>query len=114
MVEIGESSFIYLQIFYNLYYGIPLLSYKILCWVIALILHLGVLLRTIPISKLNLFSSFQMSSNNATLGSNPTGSFSLMNLCGRVIFDGSNFMDWIRNIRMVTRYEDKEYVSTRS
>ncbi|CAH1435239.1 unnamed protein product [Lactuca virosa] len=33
-----------------------------------------------------------------------------MNLCGRVIFDGSNFMDWIRNIRMVTRYEDKEYV----
>ena len=33
-----------------------------------------------------------------------------MNLCGRVIFDGSNFMDWIRNIRMVTRYEDKEFV----
>ncbi|CAH1435647.1 unnamed protein product [Lactuca virosa] len=50
-----------------------------------------------------------MSSNNAS-GSNPTGSFSLMNLCGRVIFDGSNFMDWIWNIRMVTRYEDKEYV----
>ncbi|CAH1414927.1 unnamed protein product [Lactuca virosa] len=51
-----------------------------------------------------------MSSNNKASGSNPTGSFSLMNLCGRVIFDGSNFMDWIRNIRMVTRYEDKEYV----
>ena len=51
-----------------------------------------------------------MSSNNATPGSNPTGSFSLMNLCGRVIFDGSNFTDWIRNIRMVTRYENKEYV----
>ena len=33
-----------------------------------------------------------------------------MNLFGRVIFDGSNFMDWIRNIRMVTRYEDKGYV----
>ncbi|CAH1423792.1 unnamed protein product [Lactuca virosa] len=51
-----------------------------------------------------------MSSNNKASGSNPIGSFSLMNLCGRVIFDGSNFMDWIRNIRMVTRYEDKEYV----
>ena len=51
-----------------------------------------------------------MSSNTNASGSNPTGSFSLMNLCGRVIFDGSNFMDWIRNIRMVTRYEDKEYV----
>ena len=51
-----------------------------------------------------------MSSNNSTPGSNPTGSFSLMNLCGRVIFDGSNFTDWIRNIRMVTRYENKEYV----
>ena len=51
-----------------------------------------------------------MSSNNVASGSNPTGSFSLMNLCGRVIFDGTNFNDWIRNIRMVTRYEDKEYV----
>ena len=50
-----------------------------------------------------------MSSNTAS-GSNPSGSFSLMNLCGRVIFDGSNFNDWIRNIRMVTRYEVKEYV----
>ena len=47
--------------------------------------------------------------NNA---SNPilSGSFSLMNLCGRVIFDGSKFNDWIRNIRMAIRYEDKEYV----
>ncbi|CAH1436469.1 unnamed protein product [Lactuca virosa] len=51
-----------------------------------------------------------MSSNNTASRSNPTGSFSLMNLCRRVIFDGSNFMDWIRNIRMVTRYEYKEYV----
>lgn len=51
-----------------------------------------------------------MFSNNAASGLNPTRSFLLMNLCGRVIFDGSNFMDWIKNIRMVTRYEDKEYV----
>ena len=50
-----------------------------------------------------------MSSNTAS-DSNPSGSFSLMNLCGRLIFDGLNFNNWIRNIRMVTRYEDKEYV----
>ena len=50
-----------------------------------------------------------MSFNNAS-GSNPNGSFSLMNLCGKVTFDGSNFNEWIRNIRMITRYEDKEYV----
>jgi len=40
-VEIGESSFTYLQIFYSLDYGIPLLSYKIVCWVLALIFHIG-------------------------------------------------------------------------
>ena len=51
-----------------------------------------------------------MSANNAASGSNPSGSFSLMNLCGKVTFDGSNFNEWIRNIRMITRYEDKEYV----
>ena len=33
-----------------------------------------------------------------------------MNLCGKVTFDGSNFNERIRNIRMITRYEDKEYV----
>ena len=51
-----------------------------------------------------------MSSNNVASGSNPNGSFTLMNLCGKVTFDGSNFNEWIRNIRMITRYEDKEYV----
>lgn len=51
-----------------------------------------------------------MSSNNAASGSNPNGSFTIMNLCGKVTFDGSNFNEWIRNIRMITRYEDKEYV----
>ena len=59
MVEIGESSFTYLQISYSLDYDIPLLSYKILCWVLALILHLGVLLRTI--SKSNLIYSLFLS-----------------------------------------------------
>ena len=47
--------------------------------------------------------------NNAS-GSNPSSSFSLMNLVGRTIFDGSNFNDWIRNIHITLRYEDKEYV----
>ena len=51
-----------------------------------------------------------MSSNNIASGSNPNSSFTLMNLCGKVTFDGSNFNEWIRNIRMITRYEDKEYV----
>ncbi|KAL7597476.1 hypothetical protein Lser_V15G30016 [Lactuca serriola] len=50
------------------------------------------------------------SNNNNASGSTSSGSFSLMNLCGRVIFDRSNFNDWIYNIRMVTRYKDKEYV----
>lgn len=50
------------------------------------------------------------SNNNNASGSTSSGSFSLMNLCRRVIFDGSNFNDWIRNIRIVTCYEDKEYV----
>ena len=51
-----------------------------------------------------------MCPNNAASGSNPNGSFTLMNLCGKVTFDGSNFSEWTRNIRMITRYEDKEYV----
>ncbi|CAH1412193.1 unnamed protein product [Lactuca virosa] len=33
-----------------------------------------------------------------------------MNLCQKVTFDGSNFNEWMRYIRMITRYEDKEYV----
>ena len=50
-----------------------------------------------------------MSSNTAS-NPNPSGSFSLMNFYRRVIFDGLNFNDWIRNIRMDILYEDKEYV----
>ena len=33
-----------------------------------------------------------------------------MNICAMITFDGSNFNDWIRNIRMALRYEEKEYV----
>ena len=47
--------------------------------------------------------------NNA---SNPihSGSFSLKNLYGRVIFDVSNFNEWIRNKIMAIHYKDREYV----
>jgi len=53
---------------------------------------------------------FQMSANNNNNNNNASGSFSLMNLCQKVTFDGSNFNEWMRYIRMITRYEDKEYV----
>ncbi|KAL7601099.1 hypothetical protein Lser_V15G26807 [Lactuca serriola] len=50
-------------------------------------------------------------SNNASgSNSNSSSSFSLLNICGKVTFDGSNFNDWIRNIPMAFRYEEKEYV----
>ena len=53
---------------------------------------------------------FQMSTSNNVSNSNSSGSFSLMNLCGRVIFDGLNFNEWIRNIHMAIQYKEKEYV----
>ncbi|KAL7587694.1 hypothetical protein Lser_V15G37713 [Lactuca serriola] len=37
-------------------------------------------------------------------------SFTLMSLCQKVTFDGTNFSEWIRYIRTIARYEDKEYV----
>ena len=54
MVEIGESSFTYLQIFYSLDYGIPLLSYKIVCWVLALIFHIGCYIKDLRSTILNI------------------------------------------------------------
>ena len=33
-----------------------------------------------------------------------------MSLCQKVTFDGTNFSEWIRYIRTIARYEDKEYV----
>ena len=54
MVEIGESSFTYLQIFYSLDYGIPLLSYKIVCWVLALIFHIGCHIKDLRSTILNI------------------------------------------------------------
>ena len=54
MVEIGESSFTYLQIFYSLDYDIPLLSYKIVCWVLALIFHIGCHIKDFKSTILNI------------------------------------------------------------
>ena len=54
MVEIGESSFAYHQIFYSLDYGIPLPSYKILCWVLALIFHIGCHIKDLKSTILNI------------------------------------------------------------
>ena len=51
-----------------------------------------------------------MSTSNNASNLIPSDFFSLMNLCGRVIFDGSKFNDWIWNIRMDILYEEKEYV----
>ena len=51
-----------------------------------------------------------MSTSNNVFGSSNNNSFSLLNICVRVTFDGSNFNDWICNIRMALHYEDKEYV----
>ena len=62
MVEIGESSFTYLQIFYSLDYGIPLLSYKIVCWVLALIFHIGCHIKDFKSTILNI--SQKMSSSD--------------------------------------------------
>ena len=41
-------------------------------------------------------------------------SFSLMSMCQKMTFDGPNFSEWIRYIRMIARYEDKDMPSTRS
>ncbi|CAH1441326.1 unnamed protein product [Lactuca virosa] len=58
----------------------------------------------------SMFIIDQWSMSNANANNNTSGSFSLMNMCQKVTFDGSNFNEWMRYIRMITRYEDKEYV----
>ena len=54
MVEIGESSFAYLHIFYSLDYDIALPNYKILCWVLALIFHIGCHIKDLRSTILNI------------------------------------------------------------
>ena len=47
------------------------------------------------------FGSSSSSSNN---------NFSLLNICTKVQLDGTNHNDWMHNIKMALRFEDKEYV----
>ena len=52
-------------------------------------------------------------SNNASGSSNNNNSsnnFSLLGICSKVTFDGSNYNDWMRNIKMAFHFEEKEYV----
>ncbi|KAL7600497.1 hypothetical protein Lser_V15G27033 [Lactuca serriola] len=47
---------------------------------------------------------------NTSASSSSSHNFSLLNICSKVVMDGSNYNDWMCNIKMVLRFEDKEYV----
>ncbi|KAI3523823.1 hypothetical protein L1887_02255 [Cichorium endivia] len=50
-------------------------------------------------------------SSEQTVPQSNTGSVpSILSLCSKVTLDGSNYNDWICNIRMALRFEHKEYV----
>ncbi|KAI3739155.1 hypothetical protein L2E82_29552 [Cichorium intybus] len=51
-----------------------------------------------------------MSSDQSVPHSNPGNVTSILSLCSKVTLDGTNYNDWIRNIKMVLRFEHKEYV----
>ena len=36
--------------------------------------------------------------------------FSMLSICSKVTLDGSNYSDWLMNIKLALHYEDKEYV----
>jgi hypothetical protein len=48
--------------------------------------------------------------NDASGSSSSNHNFSLLNICSKVTLDGTNYNDWMRNIKMALRFEDKEYV----
>ncbi|KAI3680369.1 hypothetical protein L2E82_50354 [Cichorium intybus] len=51
-----------------------------------------------------------MSSDQSVPHSNPGNVTSILSLCSKVTLDGTNYNDWIRNIKMTLRFEHKEYV----
>ncbi|KAI3494746.1 hypothetical protein L1887_40444 [Cichorium endivia] len=51
-----------------------------------------------------------MSSEQTVPHSNSGSVTSILSLCSKVTLDGTNYNDWIRNIRMALRFEHKEYV----
>ncbi|KAI3505753.1 hypothetical protein L1887_27969 [Cichorium endivia] len=42
--------------------------------------------------------------------SNNTNVTSILSLCSKLTLDGTNYNDWMRNIKMALRFENKEYV----
>ncbi|KAD3641221.1 hypothetical protein E3N88_30445 [Mikania micrantha] len=48
--------------------------------------------------------------NDASGSSSSNHNFALLNICSKVTLDGTNYNDWMRNIKMALRFEDKEYV----
>ncbi|KAI3724048.1 hypothetical protein L2E82_35813 [Cichorium intybus] len=51
-----------------------------------------------------------MSSDQSVPHSNPSNVTLILLLCSKVTMDGTNYNDWIRNIKMALRFEHKEYV----
>ncbi|KAI3780415.1 hypothetical protein L2E82_10396 [Cichorium intybus] len=51
-----------------------------------------------------------MSSDQSVPHSNPGNVTSILSLCSKVTLDGTNYNDWICNIKMALRFEHKEYV----
>ncbi|KAI3780889.1 hypothetical protein L2E82_10882 [Cichorium intybus] len=53
----------------------------------------------------------RMSSVDQTIPHSNSGNVtSILSLCSKVTLDGTNYNDWIRNIKMALRFEHKEYV----
>ena len=48
-------------------------------------------------------------SNDASSSSSSNHNFSLFNICTKVKLDGTNYNDWMWNIKMALCFEDKEY-----
>ncbi|KAI3711037.1 hypothetical protein L2E82_40840 [Cichorium intybus] len=63
-----------------------------------------------PTPPLSLLLCWTMSSNQSVPHSNPGNVTSVLSLCSKVTLDGTNYNDWIRNIKMALRFEHKEYV----
>ncbi|KAI3700262.1 hypothetical protein L2E82_44884 [Cichorium intybus] len=51
-----------------------------------------------------------MSSDQSVPHLNPGNVTSILSLCSKVTLDGTNYNDWIRNIKMALSFERKEYV----
>ena len=80
-------------------YNILLPNYELLCWVLALIFHFGCYIKNSLTNQNFVLLLLQISTSKNASGSS-NNSFSLLNICVRITFDGSNLNDWIWNIRI--------------